>query len=171
MITPQKTFEQKDYVKNQKAFESLENNFQFLYPVLRAEDYGIDVAVYNGKRAFEKGVAPLCYLEIESKSNWKGKDFPSKFPDVQFLAKKQRFLNLDRPVYWVLFNEDCSNASIINLRRIVTCELDVVYCKTSSIGNDFFYRIPKRDMMWGIENVERFLIHDAFETLQKINKM
>jgi len=164
MIIPQKKFSEKDYEKNSIAFESLKKEFAFLYPVLRMEDYGVDVAIYNGKRAFEKKVEPLCYLEIESKSNWKSYEFPSNFPDVQFLAKKQKFINMDKTVYWVLFNDDCSNAGIINFKNIVTCELDVVNCK-NGIGDDFFYRIPKKDMMWGLSNIERFLIHDAFKAL------
>lgn len=170
MIKPQKQFSSKDYEKNQIAFESLQKHFTFLSPILRQEDYGIDVAVFNGENAFKKGATPLCYLEIESKSNWKGKEFPSQFPDVQFLAKKQRFLNLDIPVYWVLFNDDCTNAAIINLRKIPSFELDVVYCKPASIGYDFFYRIPKKEMVWGIQNIERFLVQEAFQTLQKIHK-
>lgn len=169
MVSPQKKFSSKDYQKNDIAFESLQNNFSFLYPHLRKEDYGVDVAIYNGERAFTKGATPLCYLEIESKSNWKDKNFPSKFPDVQFLAKKQRFLKLNIPTYWVLFNNDCTNAGIINFRKIPSYELDVVYCKTASIGNDFFYRIPKEDMVWGIENIERFLIQEAFQTSQKVH--
>lgn len=87
MITPQKKFNAKDYKKHKKAFESLRQHFHFLYPHLQPEDHGVDVAIYNGKRAYEKGSPPLCYLEIESKSNWTKKDFPSHFLDVQFLAK------------------------------------------------------------------------------------
>lgn len=169
MITPQKKFSSKEYQKNIKAFESLQKHFHFLYPQLRPEDYSVDVAIYNGERAYQKGSSPLCYLEIESKSNWRKKDFPAHFPDVQFLAKKQRFLQLDIPTYWVLFNDDCSNAGIINLRKIPSYELDVVYCKPASIGYDFFYRIPRKEMTWGIENLERFLIQEAFQTLQHIH--
>lgn len=171
MIIPRKKFDSKDYVKNQMAFESLQKYFQFLYPHLRPEDYSVDVAVYNGERALQKGASPLCYLEIESKSNWKGYDFPSNFPDVQFLAKKLKYVHLDIPVYWVLFNDDCSNAGIINLRKIPSYDFDVVYCKTASIGYDFFYRIPRNEMVWGIQNIERFLIQDAFQTMQKVHNI
>lgn len=169
MIIPQKKFNPDDYHKNQLAFESLQQHFSFLFPILRQEDYGVDVAIYNGERAYQKQAAPLCYLEIESKSNWKGKEFPKHFPDVQFLAKKQRFIRMDKPVYWVLFNDDCTNAGIINFRKIMLYELDVVYCKPDSIGYDFFYRIPKKEMVWGIENIERFLIQDAFHSLNQFH--
>lgn len=171
VITPQKKFDEKDYIKNEMAYEALKRHFSFLFPVLREEDFGVDVAVYNGERAYHKKAEPLCYLEIESKSNWKGRDFPRYFPDVQFLAKKQRFIRMDKPVYWVLFNDDCTNAGIINFRKIMTCELDVVYCKQDSIGYDFFYRIPRNEMVWGIEHIERFLIQDAFQTMQQIHKL
>lgn len=171
MIPSQKKFDEEDYKKNQLAFEALLNQFKFLYPVLREEDFGIDVAIYNGERAFKKGLAPICYIELEQKHHWQGKDFPQYFKDVQFLAKKHKFANLNHPAYWVLFNNDYSNAGIINFRKIVTCELDVVKCKNLDIGHDYFYRIPLDEIMWGIENLERFLIHEAFESLSSLHRL
>lgn len=170
MITPQKKFDQKDYAKNDMAFEALQNQFQLLHLVLREEDYGVDVAVYNGKRALEKGADPLCYIELEAKNNWRGADFPKSFPDVQFLAKKQKFIRMDKPVYWVLFNSDCTNAAMIHFKDIVSCDLDAVHCKPDSIGVDYFYRIPTKKMMWGLDNLERYLIHDAFKALNSYHQ-
>ncbi|WCF11583.1 hypothetical protein NDS46_30005 (plasmid) [Paenibacillus thiaminolyticus] len=168
MIVPQKRFDKKDYSKNDLAYQALKNKFSTLYPVLRDEDFGVDVAIYNGKRAFEKGMSPICYVELESKSNWKGLKFPKSFPDVQFLAKKQKFIKMDRPVYWVLFNDSCTNAAMINFKDIISCELDIVTC--GSIGSDYFYRIPLKKMMWGIDNLERYLIHDAFQALNQFHQ-
>ncbi len=136
--------------------------FNFLYPVLREEDYGVDVALYNGSLAYEKDATPLAYLELEVKNNWQGKNFP--FKDIQFLAKKHKFARLDLPTYWVLFNEDCSECGIIPMRKILVCELDIVNCK--GIGRDYFYRIPREEMLWGKDKIERFLIHDSFQALK-----
>lgn len=169
MIQPQKKFSEEYYKKNEMAFNSLKSSFNFLYPVLRKEDFGIDVAIYNGERAYKKGAKPVCYAEIETKYHWKEREFPKHFKDVQFLAKKHKFVTLDRPVYWILFNRDCSNAGIINFRDIMTCELDIVTCNNPEIGDDYFYRIPKNKMTWGIENLERYLIHDAFQALNVLH--
>lgn len=171
MIKPQKKFNGTAYKKNDMAFEALQKHFQFLYPVLREEDFNVDVAIYNGKNAYEKGFPPICYVEIETKYHWAGRDFPRNFKDIQFLAKKHRFGTLEHPVYWILFNRDCTNATIINFKDIMTCELDIVTCNNPEIGDDYFYRIPLNKMTWGIENLERFLIHDAFRALNNLHKL
>lgn len=170
MIKPQKKFNSQDYQKNFLAYENLKKHFKFLYPHLREEDYSIDVSVYNGEKAFQKKLEPICYLELESKSLWKGHDFPDYFKDVQFLAKKQKYLKLNKPVYWILFNDDCTNAAIINLRKIVLCDLDVIECR-NGIGTDYFYRIPKNEFIWGIENIERFIIHEGMSALNKLHNI
>lgn len=166
MITVQKSFDTEDYKDNQKAFEALKGLFKFLYPVLRNEDYGVDVAIYNGLSAYRKNAEPLAYLELEVKHNWKGEIFP--FEDVQFLAKKHKFAKLELPTYWVLFNSDCTECGIIPMRRILVCDLDIVNCR--GIGEDYFYRIPRNQMVWGKTKVERFLIHDSFQALKNEHK-
>jgi hypothetical protein len=171
-IKPRKKFDAAHYMKNQKCFDSLQNHFRFLYPHLREEDYSIDVAVYLDKAAYKDKHEPLCYLELEGKEHWKGDKFPEGFADVQFLAKKQKYALLDKPVYWVLFNASCSNAAIIDLNRITrTCDLNVVECKGKEYEFDFFYRVPKDTMIWGIEHLERFLIYDAFRAKEKIHNL
>lgn len=161
-IVPQKVFDEESYKENINAFMALKELFSFLYPVLREEDYGVDVSIYNGFVAYQKQAEPLAYIELEVKNNWVGQNFP--FPDIQFLAKKQKFAKLDLPTYWVLFNRDCTECGIIPMRKIIICELDIVKCK--NIGEDYFYRIPKNQMIWGKDKIERFLVHDSFQALK-----
>lgn len=54
------------------------------------------------------------------------------------------------------------------MRRILVCDLDIVNCR--GIGEDYFYRIPRNQMVWGKTKVERFLIHDSFQALKNEHK-
>lgn len=161
MLPVAKVFDANDYKDNDKAFIALQQSFKFLYPVLREEDYGIDVDVYNGEQAYQKKAKPICKIELEVKHNWNGKEFT--FPDVQFLAKKMKHIRQEVIPFFVMFNTDCSNAGIIAFSKIASCDMDIVKCK--NIGNDLFYRIPKQKFIWGIENIERYLIHIAFKSM------
>jgi len=161
MLPVKKVFDINDYKDNDKAFAALQGCFKFLYPVLRKEDYGIDVDVFNGEQAYMKNASPVCKIELEIKHNWQGREF--NFPDVQFLAKKMKHLKQDVVPFFVLFNDDCSNAGIISFSKIASCEMDIVKCK--GIGDDLFYRIPRKQFVWGIHNIERYLIHMAFQAM------
>lgn len=126
---------------------------------MREEDYNIDVDIYLDEKRFRNGKKAISKLEIETKIIWKEKEFP--FADVHFLAKKIKHIKQDIISYWVLFNINFTNCGIIQLSKIIGNELVQVRCENKY--NDWFYKIPKNDFVWGLHNVESYIINNAFK--------
>lgn len=155
-----------DYKENMRAFRALEDAFKVLHPVLRPEDYDIDVDVYLDEASYQRGDSPIAQIELEVKRRWRGSRFP--YRDVQFPRRKVKYIDLPIVGYWVLFNEDCSECGIISLSHIKNYPFRTVNC--SGIGLDDFKVIPVEDMVWGIENLERKILADAFMALNTLHQ-
>ena len=162
-----KKFSKDDYADNFTAFESIKKRFSILYLDLHQEDYGIDVYGYLSESHKKCGKPPIFAIELEVKHNWKGNNFP--FEDVHFLAKKQKHINREMMSFWVLCNDDCSQAMIMPMQKILNGSLSVVKCK-KGIGDDFFYKIPLSEMYKGINSLERYIIGYAFRNANCVIK-
>jgi len=151
---------------NTPSFEVLCQNFKLLYPVLRPEDYGIDVSVYISDKAFHSGSEPIAKIELEVKGHWTEYNFP--FNDIQCLAKKQKHARQPVCTYWVLFNRNLTNCGIVPFSKILVSELSVIKCRNKY--DDFFYKVLKSDFVWGLEHIERYIIFKAFESANQSYK-
>lgn len=162
-----KEFSQDDYVDNLAAFVSIKKRFSVLSLDLRQEDFGIDVYGYLSEEHKTNGKPPIFAIELEVKHNWRGNCFP--FEDVHFVAKKQKHISKEMMSFWVLLNDNCSQAMIMPMQKILTGNLSVVKCK-NGIGDDFFYKIPLTEMYKGIDSIERYIIGYAFQSANCIIK-
>lgn len=152
---------------NDNAFKVLQNYFKLLYIDLHKENYDIDVDVYLNQKGYNIKKGLIAKLELEVKLVWDVKDFP--FEDVNFLAKKQKYAKQQVVTYWILFNKNFTNCGIIPFTKIFHNELCKIKCENSY--DDWVFKIPKKDFVWGLENVESYLIYKAFEIQNNLIKL
>lgn len=62
--------------------------------------YAVDFRVYKGEEH-------LFNIEVERKVVWAGPKFP--YDNVQFPERKEKFLNLDKPTLFLMFNKTYNN--------------------------------------------------------------
>ena len=156
-----KPFSTDDYKRNTKAFELLQRDLaramgcsgNHYYPVLRAEDFGIDVAVYFSKEEYEKGKYPVAYIELEMKERsacrWERGQYP--FEDIHFLYRKCHLVHQNAIPFWVCYNYDGSDCVTIQMEDIHSYPIGQ---NASGVG-DLVYTLPVSLCRFGPENIVR----------------
>lgn len=98
------------------------------------------VAVENpNKYAIDLIVDDQFYCEVEVKKGWKGSYFP--FKDLQIPGRKKKFTQSDKPVMFMIMNNEKTHA-------LVALGEDVMNCPTRMVSNKYvpdgelFYVVP-----------------------------
>lgn len=155
-----KEFSQSDWSENnQLAFEFLKRDFLknknvlggFYYPVLKPEDYGIDVCIYKSERAYRENYLPIAYIELEIKTEaaceWKAGRYP--FSDIHFLYRKAHLLHQNAIPFWVCYNKKGTDCAVLPIEAVSAYPL----CQNSSKHEDLVYVIPREACQFGCETL------------------
>lgn len=153
-----KQFSKKDHAAASKAFSFLQRDMGCqptayghpYYPVLRKEDFGIDVAVYKNEAEYRIGSIPLFYIELEVKekaAGWTPGHYP--FPDIHFLARKAHLLYCNAVPFWVCYNHDGTDCVTVPMEIIQAFPL----AQNSSIYHDLVYLLPIEACTFGCGNI------------------
>jgi hypothetical protein len=94
--------------------------------------HGVDLLIFD-KDSNHKG-----YVEVEIKSMW-ADDF--KWPDVNFLKRKEKYCQLDKKTVFVLFNKDLTRYMVVKDKDVLTSPEEVVKNKYNYNG-EIFKKIP-----------------------------
>jgi hypothetical protein len=95
--------------------------------------HGVDLLAY-------KDNDHVFNVEVEIKTNWKEReDF--RFPNVNFLRRKEKYCSLDKPTIFVIFNKDLSQYLAVRDRDVLASPLEEVRNKYVYSG-ELFYKIP-----------------------------
>jgi len=120
-----------DTLAKNKGKALFNNNFKVIE---NPNKHAVDLLVYNKKDEHKFNV------EVEIKTNWKkGEDF--KFPDVNFLKRKEKYCKLDKPTIFVIFNEDLSQYLAVKDKDVLNSPLKEVPNKFVYSG-ELFFKIP-----------------------------
>lgn len=155
-----KEFSQEDWDQNnQLAFEFLRRDFNeyqntlggHYFPVLKPEDFGVDVALYKSKMAYEKGASPIAYIELEIKTeaacSWEKGKYP--FRDIHFLYRKAHLMHQDAVAFWVCYNKEGTDCVILPIETVAAYPL----CQNASKHEDLVYVVPTEACVFGSGNM------------------
>lgn len=155
-----KKFSQNDWDENnQLAFEFLKRDFLenenvlggHYYPVLKPEDYDVDVALYKNERAYREGYNPIAYIELEVKTEsackWEEGKYP--FSDIHFLYRKAHLMHQSAIVFWICYNKSGTDCAIIPIEAISAYPL----CQNASEHGDLVYVIHREACLFGRASV------------------
>lgn len=154
-----KPFSTEDYKHNNLAFDLLVRDLKatpgrsgnYYYPVLKNEDYGIDVVVYFSEEEYRKGKYPVAYIELEMKEKsacvWEKGKYP--FDDIHFLYRKEHLLHQNAVPFWVCYNYDGTDC--------VTVQMEDLQCypigQNSSGVEDLVIPLPIALCKFGVGNI------------------
>lgn len=154
-----KPFSENDYTCNGKAFQYLQRDLAahancagvHYFPVLRPEDYDIDVAVYASEQDYKAGKDPIAFIELEVKESrfrkWLKGQFP--FPDIHFLYRKTGEIQQTALPFWICYNEDGTDCAIAEMESFMSFPI----ARNTSPAKDFVYTLPKELFVFGPENI------------------
>jgi hypothetical protein len=127
-----KPFDQVLYDQDDKAKDIVVDWLQRLdyTACVNPDQYGIDVLAELGGNKYQ--------FEVEVKHNWKGYDFP--YDTVHFAARKIKFAKEMGSTYFIMFNDDLSNALSVHSREILNSE--IVSKNTKYTSNEQFVAVP-----------------------------
>lgn len=146
---------------NQSAFDFLKRDIEsttnifgaHYYPVLRPEDYDVDVALYRSERAYKSKEPPIAYIELEVKTEgagrWVAGGYP--YPDIHFLLRKTHLMHQDAVTFWVCYNQDGTDCAMLPIESVSAYPL----AQNASQHEDLVYVIPKEACLFGTEAVVR----------------
>ena len=93
--------------------------------------YAVDLLIY-------KDDVHVFNVEAEVKSHWK-KDF--QFGDVQFCEREQKYAMLDKPTYFVMFNNDLSQFLVVKDKDLIASPLKEIPNRRHFSG-EYFFKVP-----------------------------
>ena len=152
-----KKFDLNSYEDNDRAYRAISSKFKELTIKQRGEDFGIDCDIYLSEESLNKGEPPIATAELEVKHNWKKQtSFP--FTTVNFLAKKEKHIQGSIFPFWILFNEDCSDALVMRMDKILSYPIIDLFCR--GVGMDKIRQVPISVGKVGIDVIERYIIEE-----------
>ena len=92
--------------------------------------YAVDLILYKVNKGH------IGYVEVGIKHNWIGADFP--YNDVVLQQRKLKYINLDKPTFFIMFNTDCSRYLIIRGCDIDTTHIEELQNKYVPYGEMVF---------------------------------
>lgn len=108
--------------------------------------HAVDLLIYNKKDEH------IGNIEVEIKRNWAaGEDF--KFPNVNFLSRKEKYCRLTKPTIFVIFNADLSQHLVIKDTDVLASPLEEVRNRYVHSG-ELFYKIPLTRVKFNCLNKE-----------------
>ena len=158
-----KKFDADDYENNDLAFSYFERdviNYNNLngtsyFPVLKYEDYNIDVAVYYNKNDYLDNKEPIFYIELEIKTkdaaNWEKNNYP--YSDIHFLYRKDHLIIQDALPFWVCYNYDGTDSVIIPIENVSAYPIAL----NGSKYGDYIHIIPTEALVFGNENLLKYI--------------
>jgi len=93
--------------------------------------YAVDLIVDTGRETF--------YCEVEIKKVWKGVEF--KYDTLQIPERKAKFAKLDKPAYFMVFNNERSHAFICSHTDLLGSPIVEVPNKYVYKG-ELFFQVP-----------------------------
>lgn len=96
--------------------------------------HGVDLLVYDKKGNH------ILYIEAEIKNVWKRKE-KFKWPDINFLKRKEKYCKLDKKTLFILFNEDLTDYFTVEDEVVLDSPEAVVHNKYVAY-NEVFKKIP-----------------------------
>jgi hypothetical protein len=93
--------------------------------------YAVDLIVTAGTEVF--------YCEVEIKKVWKGAEF--KYDTLQIPERKSKFAKLDKPAYFMIFNNERSHAFICSHTDLLDSPVVEVPNKYVYKG-EMFFQVP-----------------------------
>jgi hypothetical protein len=131
-----KPFNQSTFDADDNAKHDAIHLFQELYNCdirVNQDRYGIDLV---GKYLdFDR---ELFGVEVEVKHNWQSEHF--MFETVHYAARKTKFIDLYRDVFFVTVNSPRTHALVINIASLDTMKM--VRKQTSETSSEWFLEIP-----------------------------
>lgn len=100
------------------------------HAIVNPDDYGIDLIV-DGR----------FYCEVEVKHNWDKDEFPFKTLQVPF--RKMKFVNLDKPSYFMVINKHRTRAIVVKHTDLLDSPVVEVPNKYLPEGEKFF-QVPSQ---------------------------
>lgn len=150
-----KVFSQGEYDKrNRDAFEFLKRDIlssSSYYPVLRDEDFDIDVALYASKAAYRRHEKPLAFIELEIKAEkcyeWEKGAYP--FPDIHFLYRKMHLMHQPAIAFWTCYNSTGTDCVTVPMEAIPSYPMGA----NTSQHEDLVVTVPIEACVFGGENI------------------
>jgi len=119
-------YSENDSIAKKKTFELFESNGILLY----APDNQFTVDLQSDE----------FNVECEIKRLWKGSSFP--FDDIQIPERKKKFAKLDKPTYFIIWNNDLTNYIIIDTISLLNSPIEEVRNKYVNKG-ELFFKVEK----------------------------
>ena len=95
------------------------------------DKYGPDLVVVLDSTGY--------YCEVQQKMAWKGETFP--YSELNIEERKEKFLNLDKPILFCVVNADKSHALFTTGKIVYSCPKKSVSNKNIS-QVELFFRVP-----------------------------
>jgi hypothetical protein len=119
-------YDQNDNIAKTKVTEILKDYVVKENP--RKRD--VDLLIYD------KDGNHLFNVEAERKLVWQGRKFP--YDNVQIAGRKRKYAELDKPTYFIMFNETWDSYLVIKHTDLLASPLKVVSNKYVRFGEEFF---------------------------------
>ena len=97
----------------------------------------------------------VAYAEIEVKLVWKRKQWPKKYPNVQFPVRKEHFARTDLPTFMVMFSASGSNALVVDAK---TMAASPIVNRWTRRGKDFLYQVHLDKVVFGLDRIEEYIL-------------
>jgi len=140
-------FRPRNFKRSRFAHELFPKYFKRIKAEPNPKKRGVDFLLYLDDKL-------VGYAELEVKLVWETHEW-SKFPNVQFPARKAHFAETDPPTFMVMFNAKGSNALIVDAKTMVASPLVHRWTRR---GKDFLYQVPLDKIVFGPENFERYIL-------------